>query len=118
MPGEGVEISSRSGRVGMKDHLACGHSYAGVRQDHLVRRVQEVAIDGDTIRLGQLLKLTGIADSGGASKQLLAAGVRVNGAAETRRGRQLHDGGLVEAAGEIARVVASPGAGNGEGPAT
>jgi ribosome-associated protein len=83
-----------------------------------VRPVQEIAIDGDTIRLGQLLKLSGIADSGGASKQLLAAGVRVNGAAETRRGRQLHDGDLVEAAGESARVVASRRPGDGEGAAT
>jgi ribosome-associated protein len=89
-----------------------------VRQDHRVRRVQEIAIDGDTIRLGQLLKLSGIADSGGASKQLLAAGVRVNGAAETRRGRQLHDGDLVEAAGESARVVASRRGFEVEGSAT
>jgi ribosome-associated protein len=83
-----------------------------------VRPVQEIAIEGDTIRLGQLLKLSGMADSGGASKQLLAAGVRVNGTAETRRGRQLHHGDLVETAGESARVVASHRAGEGEASAT
>ena len=77
------------------------------RQDHLVPTTQEIQITGETIRLGQLLKLSGIAESGGDSKALLAvAGVRVNGVAETRRGRQLHDGDLVEARGERARVVA------------
>lgn len=64
-----------------------------------------VAISGDTIRLGQLLKLAGIADSGGDAKALLAAGVRVNGEVEARRGRQLHAGDLVEAAGQTVQVV-------------
>jgi ribosome-associated protein len=69
-----------------------------------VATVREVRITGETIRLGQLLKLAGIAPSGGQAKALLAAGVRVNGIAETRRGRQLHPGDLVEAAGEAVRV--------------
>jgi ribosome-associated protein len=68
--------------------------------------VREVAISGDTIRLGQLLKLAGIADSGGEAKAILADGVRVNGSVEARRGRQLHAGDLVLAAGEEVRVVA------------
>ncbi len=69
--------------------------------------VREVQITGETIRLGQLLKLSGIAESGGDSKALLLAEVvRVNGIAETRRGRQLRDGDLVEARGEAARVTA------------
>jgi ribosome-associated protein len=71
-----------------------------------VTEIQEVQISGDTIRLGQLLKLSGIAESGGEAKALLADGVRVNGIAETRRGRQLHDGDVVEASGEAARVKA------------
>jgi ribosome-associated protein len=78
-----------------------------------VATVMEIRISGETIRLGQLLKLAGIAESGGASKALLRAGVRVNGVAETRRGRQLHDGDLVEAGGEAARVVAGGSAGPG-----
>ena len=69
--------------------------------------IQEIKISGDTIRLGQLLKLSGIAESGGAGKALLLAeGVRVNGATEMRRGRQLRDGDLVEARGAGVRVVA------------
>jgi ribosome-associated protein len=72
-------------------------------------RIEEVQISGETIRLGQLLKLAGIAESGGDGKALLAQeAVRVNGAPEARRGRQLHDGDLVEARGESARVVAKP----------
>ena len=69
--------------------------------------IQEVRISGETIRLGQLLKLSGIAESGGDGKALLLTeGVRVNGLPETRRGRQLRDGDLVEARGAGARVVA------------
>jgi ribosome-associated protein len=71
-----------------------------------VAATQKVRISGETIRLGQLLKLSGIAESGGASKALLADGVRVNGVVETRRGRQLRSGDVVEARGETALVVA------------
>jgi ribosome-associated protein len=67
--------------------------------------VEEIAIIGETIRLGQLLKLTGFARSGGDGKALLASGVRVNGVAETRRGRQLHPGDVVEVAGEAVRIA-------------
>jgi ribosome-associated protein len=72
-----------------------------------VTTIHEIQIRGETIRLGQLLKLSGIAESGGASKALLVDGVRVNGVSETRRGRQLHHGDVVEARGESARVVAA-----------
>ncbi len=73
----------------------------------MVVTIQEVRISGETIRLGQLLKLSGIAESGGDSKALLLTeGVRVNGVPETRRGRQLLHGDLVEARGAGARVVA------------
>jgi ribosome-associated protein len=66
----------------------------------------DVPIRGDVIRLGQLLKLAGIADSGTEAKELLAAGaVTVNGEAEERRGRQLRRGDVVAAAGESLRVV-------------
>lgn len=58
------------------------------------------------IRLGQLLKVAGIVDSGGEAKALLAEGaVTVNGESESRRGRQLHAGDLVTAAGQEVRLV-------------
>jgi ribosome-associated protein len=59
--------------------------------------VLDVPIRGEMIRLGQLLKLAGVADSGAEAKELLADGaVRVNGEVEQRRGRQLHHGDVVE----------------------
>jgi len=59
------------------------------------------------IRLGQFLKLAGIADSGGDARALIAAGeVTVNGEPETRRGRQLHPGDRV-ACGDQTAAVAS-----------
>ena len=68
--------------------------------------MREVQISGDTIRLGQLLKVAGLVDSGGEAKALIADGrVSVNGEVETRRGRQLHAGDELAAAGEELRLV-------------
>ena len=68
--------------------------------------VQEVPIRGEVIRLGQLLKLAGVAGGGGEAKALLAGGgVLVNGEAESRRGRQLGPGDVVRAEGVELRVV-------------
>jgi len=65
-----------------------------------------VPIRDESIRLGQLLKLAGIADSGGEARALVERGVvRVNGEVETRRGRQLHPGDEIAAEGESVRVV-------------
>ncbi len=67
---------------------------------------RDVVIDGDVIRLGQLLKLSGLAQSGGEARELVTDGVvRVNGEIETRRGRQLHSGDVVEVDGERVRVA-------------
>jgi ribosome-associated protein len=68
--------------------------------------VQDLEIRGDTIRLGQLLKLSGIAGSGAEAKALLLeGGVTVNGEPETRRGRQLHRGDLVAVGAETVRLA-------------
>lgn len=67
--------------------------------------MRELPIREQTIRLGQLLKLAGLADSGADAKALLAGGaVTVNGEPEARRGRQLRRGDVVAAAGEQIRV--------------
>jgi ribosome-associated protein len=59
-----------------------------------------IAIRGEMIRLGQLLKLADVADGGGDVKVLLAGGaVFVNGEPESRRGRQLHGGDVVRVGG-------------------
>jgi ribosome-associated protein len=69
--------------------------------------LQDVPIRGDTIRLGQLLKLAGVVGSGGEVRELLASGdVLVNGEPEERRGRQLHPGDVV-AVGELSLRVSS-----------
>lgn len=63
--------------------------------------MNEVTVGDRGLRLGQLLKLLGLVDTGGAARSLLDSGeVRVNGDVETRRGRQLAPGDVVEAAGE------------------
>jgi ribosome-associated protein len=68
--------------------------------------VREISIEGDMIRLGQLLKLSDMADSGGEARELLREGaVTVNGELETRRGRQLHRGDVVALGDETAKVV-------------
>jgi ribosome-associated protein len=67
---------------------------------------RDVQIRGDMIRLGQLLKLSGVVDAGGEIKDFLAAEpVLVNGEREDRRGRQLHPGDVVAVAGEKLHVV-------------
>lgn len=68
--------------------------------------MQDVQIEGDMIRLGQLLKLTALADSGAEARELLLASeVTVNGDPETRRGRQLHRGDVVGVREHSVRVV-------------
>jgi ribosome-associated protein len=76
------------------------------RDSPIVPPMREIEIRGEGIRLGQLLKLAGVVDSGAEVKGLLASGgVRVNGEAEERRGRQLGRGDVVTAAGEELRVA-------------
>jgi ribosome-associated protein len=70
--------------------------------------MREIPIRDDMIRLGQLLKLADLAGGGGDVKAILEDGVRVNGERDNRRGRQLHPGDVVEAAGESLKVVALP----------
>jgi ribosome-associated protein len=69
---------------------------------------REIAIRSETIRLGQLLKLAGIVDSGSEVKQLLSQQpVSVNWQPETRRGRQLRPDDVVEIGEQSLRVVAA-----------
>ncbi|PRZ05559.1 ribosome-associated protein [Isoptericola sp. CG 20/1183] len=60
----------------------------------------EVPIRDDVIRLGQFLKLAGLAESGNHARDLVADGdVRVDGETENRRGRQLRPGARVTVVG-------------------
>ena len=60
----------------------------------------DIEINSETIPLGTFLKLAGAIESGGNAKQLIAAGeVTVDGEIETRRGRKLVRGSIVEVGG-------------------
>lgn len=68
--------------------------------------MRDVEIRGDMIRLGQLLKLSGLSGSGSDARELvLGNAVTVNGEPEARRGRQLHRGDLVTVGDETVRVA-------------
>lgn len=71
-----------------------------------MREVRDVEVREDGIRLGQFLKLAGLAESGSHAKSLLEDDlVSVNDEAEQRRGRQLVKGDVVTVGTEHARVV-------------
>jgi len=56
--------------------------------------------------LGQALKASNLVGSGGEAKVLIQGGeVRVNGEVETRRGRKLSRGDLVEVGGERLEIL-------------
>jgi ribosome-associated protein len=58
------------------------------------------------IRLGQLLKLAGVIDSGAEVKAFLSTEqVWVNGEREQRRGRQLHPGDIVQVGDDELRLT-------------
>jgi ribosome-associated protein len=84
-------------------------TFRGSRDDgQMPAAPRPVEIRDEAIRLGQLLQLAGIVDSGSDAKMvLLGEDVAVNGEVETRRGRQLRDGDVVEALGEVVVVVSA-----------
>jgi ribosome-associated protein len=68
--------------------------------------MREVGLRDDPIRLGQVLKLAGLADTGADAKELISAGeVTVNGEVEARRGRQVHRGDVVSVHDDAVRLV-------------
>ncbi len=72
--------------------------------------MDDVPIRDESIRLGQFLKLANLIDSGSDAKELMIQGlVSVNGEVETRRGRQLVPGDVVELGGLSSRVSRAQG---------
>ncbi len=58
------------------------------------------------IRLGQVLKAVGMAESGADAKEIILNGeVRVNGEEETRRGRKLYKGDIVAYGGREIEIT-------------
>lgn len=65
-------------------------------------------LDREHVELNQLLKLTGICDSGGAGKHLVATGaVRVDGVVELRKTCKIRNGQRVTVGDVLIEVVAA-----------
>lgn len=59
----------------------------------LAIEINEVEIHTETIKLDQLLKFSGVLDSGGLAKQMIQEGsILLNGEEETRRSKTLQKG--------------------------
>ena len=70
--------------------------------------VLDVPIRGSMIRLGQLLKLAGLVDTGAEVKAFLSIEqVCVNGEKEGRRGRQLRPGDVVQIGERELRLISA-----------
>lgn len=62
--------------------------------------------EDEFIKLGQVLKATGLVDSGVIAKEVIQNGeVKVNGEVDTRRGRKLYDGDLVEFENQTVKIL-------------
>ncbi len=68
---------------------------------------QDFQLEGPYIQLNNLIKLLGLAESGGAAKIMIAAGdVNVDGVLETRKRLKLRVGQVVKVGEEEIRIVA------------
>lgn len=72
--------------------------------------MHQLELRGDYIELDKLLKATGLADSGGRARALIAAGeVRVDGQVELRKTAKIRAGQLVDFGGRQVRVAPAGG---------
>lgn len=91
----GLEATGRTQSAGLVQY-----------EGELEAPLRELRVRKQGLRLGQLLKLAGLVETGSDGKALLEAGeVLVNGEVEQRRGRQLVDADVVEARGSAVRVL-------------
>ncbi len=66
----------------------------------------ELKLRDEFIKLGQTLKAAGLVGSGVDAKIVIQDGmVKVNGEVETRRGKKLYDGDVIEFEGEKVSIV-------------
>ncbi len=67
--------------------------------------METIKLREDFIKLGQALKAAGFVDSGVEAKLVIQDGlVKVNGSIETRRGKKLVDGDMVEFDGKKLKI--------------
>jgi ribosome-associated protein len=70
----------------------------------------EFELEGDYVELNMLIKLTGLCDSGGAGKAIVATGaVAVDGVIELRKTCKIHAGQVVTLDGVEIHVLADSG---------
>lgn len=70
-----------------------------------MKEVIEVSIKTEFIKLDQLLKFSGLCDTGGFAKELIQQGeVRVNGEVCTMRGKKIRSGDEIEAGEYVVKV--------------
>lgn len=68
--------------------------------------MEEIMIKDEFIKLGQLLKLAGLCDSGLDAKLVIQDGlVKLNGKTELQRGKKIYSGDIVEFEHQQIRVV-------------
>ena len=68
--------------------------------------MEQVTIKDEFIKLGQVLKLAGMVESGLEAKIVIQDGqVKVNGETDTRRGRKIVDGDVIFFEGKTVQVV-------------
>ena len=74
----------------------------------------DISISGESIKLGQFLKLANLVETGGHAKELITSGdVMVNGDVVTARGHELIDGDVVSIpSASITATVVSGGDGD------
>ena len=67
--------------------------------------MEVIKLREEFIKLGQALKAVGFVESGVEAKEVIQSGlVLVNGEVDTRRGRKLYSGDVVEFDGEEIRI--------------
>ena len=70
-----------------------------------MENMEIIRIRDDYIKLGQVLKLAGLVDSGVDAKMEIQEGfVKVNGEVELQRGRKIHVGDIIEFDGKMIKV--------------
>ena len=67
--------------------------------------IKEIEINDDFITLGQFLKIADLISSGGEAKHfLMENSVLINKEEDTRRGRKLYKGDIVEIGSEVYKI--------------
>lgn len=70
-----------------------------------MKEIIEVSIKTEFIKLDQLLKFSGLCDTGGFAKELIQQGeVKVNGEVCTMRGKKIRSGDEVEAGEYVVKI--------------